>query len=122
MYHSARMRVCKRVNDIVKNAHDFPHRERPFLKRVPKRFALDVGHRIVEQLSVFTRREQRHDVRVLKLRRDLDLAPESLAIYARGKLRRQYLYHDLAAEGLVGRDENAAHARAGELALYVVRG
>jgi hypothetical protein len=59
---------------------------------------------------------------MLELRRYLNLATKSLAIHARRELGRQYLYHDLAAEGLVGSDENAAHARAGELALYVVRG
>ena len=61
-------------------------------------------------------------MRMLKLRGNLDLAPEPLAIDARGELRRQYLYDDLAAERPVGRDEDAAHPGAEELALDLVRG
>jgi hypothetical protein len=106
----------------MKNSNDVPDGERTFLESIAKRFALDIWHSIVEKLAVLARREQRDDMRMLQLRRNLDLAAETLAIDAGCELGRQYFYHDLSAEGSVGGDENATHARAGELALYVIRG
>src|SRR5690349_12601833 len=59
---------------------------------------------------------------MLQLGRDLDLALEPLAIDARRQLGRQHLDHDLAAECVLGRRENAAHPAANELVAQAVGG
>ena len=51
------------------------------------------------------------------MRGDLYLATETLTIDAGSELGRQHLHDDMAAEGLVERDEGAAHAAAGQLPI-----
>ena len=58
---------------------------------------------------------------MLELRSNLDLAAKTLAIYTRTQLRRQNLDYYSSAEGSVGRDEDAAHSTARQLALDIVR-
>jgi hypothetical protein len=59
-------------------------------------------------------------VRVVELRRELDLAPEALDVDPGGQLRREDLDHDLPLERPLGGDEDAAHPAARELLLEVV--
>jgi hypothetical protein len=60
---------------------------------------------------------QRHDVRMLELRRELDLATEAFAVHAGREFRRQDLHHHLPVQRLLRSDEHPAHATARELAL-----
>jgi hypothetical protein len=46
-----------------------------------QRLARDERHRIVDEIFVLAGREERDDVRVLKLRGNLDLATEPAAVY-----------------------------------------
>lgn len=53
---------------------DFPNRHCAVLfEGGSKRLALDIGHRIVENVPVFAGGQKRYDVGVLKLRSYLDL-------------------------------------------------
>ncbi len=64
--------------------------------------------------------QQRHDVRVGKPRRQLHFAAEPIAVDPGRQVGRQHLDDDLAAEGVLPRHKDAAHAATGELALYGV--
>jgi hypothetical protein len=59
-------------------------------------------------------------VRVLELRRDKNLSPETLGADSFGDILGQDLDHDLAIEMDLGCKEHAAHAAAPELAFYAV--
>ena len=56
-------------------------------------------------------------MRVLKLRRDLNLAPEPVSTDTGGNLFRKDLYDDTTVEKLFGRDKNAAHPSTAKLTL-----
>ena len=129
MHDAAAMRVGERFDDVVQNPNDIANRQTAAPgNRRPQRLALDERHRVVQQLALDRRaiaggsgpstdgmrpgRQQRDDVRVLQLRGDLDLALESLAVHACRQLGRQHLDHDLPAERVLGRGEDAAHSAA----------
>jgi hypothetical protein len=59
-------------------------------------------------------------VRVLQLRRDLNLAPETLAIHAGGEVWWKNFDDDIPIQRALGRKKHSAHAAAGELALQLV--
>lgn len=58
-----------------------------------------------------------NDVRVLQLGRQADLASEALGVHARGKLWRQNLDHNFAAESCLVCDKHTRHPSSAELAL-----
>ena len=67
-------------------------------------------------------REHGHDVRMLELGGELDLAAEAVHADAGGEFRREHLDHHRAAERRLLRDEHARHATAPELTLEDIRG
>src|SRR6266550_2626285 len=82
-----------------------------------QRLAVHERHGEVRQAVRLARGEQRHDVWMLELGRQEDLALETFERDLRRGLRREHLDHDLAVErGLLG-DEHARHPTAAELAL-----
>ena len=61
-------------------------------------------------------------MRVLKLRRDLDLPLEPLTVHPGGQLRRQDFDDYLSSQGVLGRGEYAAHPAAYQLVVDPVGG
>ena len=59
---------------------------------------------------------------MLQLGRELDLAPESLAIDPRGEFRREDLDHHLSVQRSLGGQKHSAHTAARQLALQFVLG
>ena len=120
--HPARMRVGERVHHIVQNASHRTRRERSaVLNSVLERLTLNEGHCVKQQFAVLAGAIQRNDVRMLQLRRHLDLATESLAIHSRREFRREHLDDHFAIERPLHRKKDAAHPAAQELALEHVR-
>ena len=104
---------------------DQPHRlvdgELPLaLEARAKRLAFDVRHHVVQQAVRLAGVEQRQQVRVLQVRRDLDLAQESLGAEHRGELRLEHLDRDVAVVLEVVREVDRRHAARAELALDAV--
>ncbi len=123
MDDAARVRKRERVDYVMQNPRHFARAELLLaLERRAQRLAFDVRHRVPEQIALLAGREQRHDVRVLQLRGDLDLAAEPVAIDAGGELGRQHLDDDVAAEHAVDGDEDAAHAATGQLVIELIVG
>ena len=107
----------------MQNPHDLAGGELLLpLERGAQRLALDVRHRVPEQIALLAGREERNDVRVLQLRGDLDLSAEAVAIDAGGQLRREHLHDDVSAEHAVDGDEDAAHPATGQLVIELIVG
>ena len=122
MDYAARVRVGQRIRHVVQDPHDIARRKlHVFVERMPQRLTFDVRHREVQQVAGGTGGVQRHDVRMLELRGELDLAPEPLAVLARREVRGQDFDDDLPVQRLLGRHEHTAHAAAGQLAFQDVR-
>jgi hypothetical protein len=120
------VRVGEGARDVLEDGHGLADRERSALESGAQRLALDERHDEVRQWRrrrhggvgrYFARREHRHDVRVLKRRREHDLAFEPIDRDGRGQLIRQDLHDDGAPERVVAGDENGRHAAAPELPL-----
>ena len=72
--------------------------DRAGLQSLAKGRASDVRHGIERQPIHVARREQRHDMRMLKTRREPDLALEPVRGHAGAELRREQLHDDLPPE------------------------
>ena len=122
MHDAARVRVGERVGDILEDAHGVAHGQLALAGETrAQRLALDERHRVVEDVAFAARREQRHDVRMLQRRGELDLAVEAVDADLRRQLGRQDFDDDLAGEpGFFG-EEHAAHAAAAQLPLDAIR-
>ena len=93
------------------------------LRRGAERLSFHEGHRVPEQVAVLARAQHRHDVRMMQLRGQHDLSAKALAIDAGREVGLQHFHDDSTAERLLDRDEDTAHAAAGQLAVDdVVRG
>ena len=75
-----------------------------------ERLALDVRHHVEQQSVGFARVEQRQEVRVLQVGRDLDLGEEPLDADDRAELRLQDLERDLAVVPDVAREIDRRHS------------
>ena len=83
MNDAAPMRVRERVEHVVQNARHRARRELPGVdQRIAQRHALDEWHRVPQQIAMLAGVEHGHDMWVLELRDEHDLATESLAIHA----------------------------------------
>ena len=121
--HPALVRVGERLHHVVEDADHVAHRQRALaLHACAERLALDEGHGVVQQLLVLAGREERHDVRMLELRGELDLAPEPVDVHPRGEIGRQHLDDDRPRQRALPGDEHAAHPPAHELAIELVGG
>jgi hypothetical protein len=122
MDHAFGVGVSERVAHFAEDPDSLPHRQLALAHQLgPERFALDVGHHVVEDIAGGAGGEQRHDVRVLQPGGQLDLAAEPVLVDAGRHLGREDLDDDLAAELDFVRQEDAAHAPATELLLDPVR-
>ena len=82
MHHTAGMRVRKGIGDVVHDAHHIARAKAAFAcNGSAQRFAFDKRHGEPQQPAAFTGRQQRHNVRMLQLRGDLDFAAEPFVIH-----------------------------------------
>src|SRR5687768_11595619 len=87
-----------------------------------QRLSANERHREVRFPADIARREHRDDVRMLKLRRQLNFSPETLGADPGCNFIGQNLYHDAALELLLRCQKDATHGSAAELALHGVFG
>ncbi len=119
--HAARMRVGQRVGDLAQDPGCFGNRKLAVADQpLPQRLAFDIGHDIVQETVGLTRIEQRQDVRMLQLGRDLDLAKESIAPHGGSELGPEHLHRDFAMVLQVLREIYGCHAAAPDLAIESV--
>ena len=116
--HAPPVRVVQRVGDLDRDRHRFGRRQ-PRLRHetIAERFPLDVGHDGVEETSRLAGVQQRHDVGVLELGRDPDLAEESLGADRRGDVRVEHLDRDSALVAPIVREVDVRHAAPTQLAV-----
>jgi hypothetical protein len=74
-------------------------------------------HGVVRESVDVAGGKQRNDMRMLKARRELDLALESIGRNTGAELRRQQLHDDPAAEACFLGEQDTRHAAAAQLAL-----
>jgi hypothetical protein len=105
----------------VDDAHGIGNRQFPLAHQpVAQRLAGDKRHHVEKEVALRTGAEHREDVRMLQLYGDFDFLPEPRCTDLTGELWRQELDHHLAAERHLGGQEEATHAAAAQLLLYVV--
>jgi len=121
MHHAALVRVGQRRCDLVGEPDRFLHRKPGFaVQPVAKRLALHVGHDVVEEPVGFPRVEERQDMGVGKLGRDLDFPDKPLGAQCCGEFRPKDLDRYLAAVLSVLSEVDGRHPAAAELALEKV--
>ena len=117
MHDAPVVRVRQRVRDIVQDPQDVVDRKSQLAQQpAAQRLTVDVRHGEVQDAVRLTGGEHRNNVRVLQLRRDLNLATEPLHVHA-GQLGVEHLDHYLSVEGAFAGEKHAAHPAAAELAL-----
>ena len=117
------VRVGERARDLAQHAHPVGDGKLTFtLESRAERFAVDERHREIGQPIALAGGKQRHDVRMLQPRGELDLSFEALDRYARRHLGRQDFDHHPAVKSAVFGDEDARHAAPAQLALQGVGG
>src|SRR6266545_185799 len=110
------MSVCERRQHIPKNPNDIVDGQRSISRDARlERLTLDQWHRVIRQAYRVARCQHRNNVRVLKLRSDLNLPSETLEVYRGSKIRRENLDHNLPLESSVLGDEHSRHPTAAEL-------
>lgn len=78
--------------------------------------ALDVRHHVPEKPFCRTRIEEREQVRMLKIRRDADLAQESLGAQYSAELGIEHFERDQAVVSNVPREVDRSHSTTSEFA------
>ena len=118
MYDSCLMCVCKRGRDLAENANSFGNGKLAGLRQSrAQRVAADERHCVIRKPVGFPGGKEWHDVRMLELSGELDLAAESIDADGRRHFGWQNFHHDLSAESGFVRNEHARHAAAPELVL-----
>jgi hypothetical protein len=93
------VRVRQTIRDVTKEAHSLPKRQFPLsCHKRAQGFAANEGHRIVQKVAGEPGAQQRNDVRMLELRRQLNLASKALEADARREFGGQHFDDDLPAE------------------------
>ena len=122
VHHAALVRVGERGGDVAQEPDRLGDRQLAVtVQPGAERFAVHERHREVREARRLAGGEQRDDVRMLKLRGELDLAAEPVDAHARRELGQKHLHHDLPPQRDLRRHEHPRHAAAPELALEVVR-
>ncbi len=123
VHHAVPVRVSERVAYVSQDPHRFTHGQGARVRDAgTQRLARDVRHDVVQQVALGSGGEHRHDVGMLQLGGELDLALESLGAHTSGQLGRQHLHHHATAEAHLLGEEDATHAAAAELAFDAVGG
>ena len=118
MHHTLALRVGERLRDLGGDPHRILERELVLaLQPGAERFALHVGHHVVEETLPGARVVQREDVRMLQPGGDLDLAQEPLGPHHRRQLGVQHFDGDPTVVLQVLGEEYRRHAAPTELTL-----
>jgi hypothetical protein len=122
VHDTALVRVFERFGDIAQDADRIPDWQRPVAAQSrPQRLALDEWHRIEGHPRGLAGGENGDDLRVLELRRELNLPFEAVSADPSRQLGREHLHNDAAPERLFDRDEDTRHPAAPKLPLEGVR-
>ncbi len=115
------VRVVERSADFGRDAHRVRDGELLLaLEAVAQRLAVDERHDVEEKGSGRPRIEERQDVRMLQVRRGLDLAEEPLGADHRRQLGPEHLDGDPALVPDVLGQEHGRHAARANLALEAI--
>ena len=118
MHHALTVRVRERLGDVAQNGNDVVQRKQPVsIEPRTERLAINERHRVVEQLATDRRGEQRHDVRMLEARRQLDLTTKTLGADPLRELGCEDLHDDASAQRPLFGKKNARHSTTAELPL-----
>ena len=121
MHQILLVRVAERGGDLTGQPQRNVYRQlRLALQPRPERLARDVGHDVVEEVAGRPRVEQRHDVRMIQPRGDLDFAQEALAADHRGNLRLQHLDRHLPPVPDIVGEIDGRHAAGADLGFDAV--
>jgi hypothetical protein len=108
VHHTMRMRVGEGRDHVPQCTHGFGDRKLTLPRQSgPQRLASDVWHDEVGKPLGFARGKQRHNVGVLKLGSELDLASKSLDINAGGEFWEENLHYNLTPQCSLMCDENS---------------
>src|SRR5439155_11464755 len=106
---------------VAQDADGFGNRQRSRLHQpLAQRVSVDERHRVIRKAVRFPGAQDPDDVRMLQLRRELNLALEALHTDALAELRRQDLDDHFAAEGALGGHEDTGHPPTAQLALEAI--
>ena len=116
------MRIVERARHVTEQLRSVAHRELSVpVQPVAQGFTLDERHGVVQCTAVENPGgEEWDDMRMLKTRGELDLAPEPLHTERFREIRAQNFDDDLAPERRVGGEEDPRHATARQLVLQRV--
>ena len=122
MNDAALVRVSERICDGDRNPHRLVDGQLLFaMETRAKRLAFDERHDVVQQAVRFAGVEQREQVRMLEIRRDADLAQESLRPEDGAELGVEHFERDEPLMLEVAREVDRRHAAAAQLAFDDVR-
>jgi hypothetical protein len=114
----ALVRVGEGRGDVAEDVDALADRHRCARdKQVAQRPPFDERHREERNPVGLAGGDDRHDVRVLQPRDELDLAMEPVEAHATGQVRWKELDDDLAVQAPLGGQEDVTHPAATELAL-----
>jgi hypothetical protein len=108
--HPVSVRVVERARHRCRDPHSLIRRElalapQPATQRLP----FDVGHHVEEEAFGFPRVEERQEMRVLQVGRELDLSEESLPAQHSPQLRAEHLECDLSVVAKMWRRSRARY-------------
>jgi len=110
MHHALPVCIVDGVGNVVKNPDSLSDGQLTgSLQSSAQRLSFDARHRIIKQIVFRAGKEERHDVRMLQSRGQLDLAAEATDVESGTQLRRQNFDDDIAAERDFADDEDARH-------------
>jgi hypothetical protein len=119
--HATFVRVVQRIGDLRGDARGIRYRKLPLaLEPRAERLALHEGHHVVEQTGRASGIEEREDVRVLQIGRELYLAEKSLRSEQRRELGVKHLDRDAAMVLEVLREIDRRHPARTELAFDAI--
>ena len=107
MYDRVEMRECQGLYDVTQDIDALCDSERSSLQPLVQRLSIDERHDVVRQFPTRARRENRDDVRVVKLRRKVNLPTKTLDVYDALEIRRQQLDRHAARQRQLDRFEHA---------------
>jgi len=115
------MGLGKRVSHFAENPRRIVDGQLPFaIEPLAQRFPLHVRHHVPEDPVGAAGIVQQQDVRVLELRRDLDLPQEALGAQRLGQVLAQHLDRHLTVMSLILREVDRRHPARADLAFYDV--
>ena len=121
MNHTVRVRVIQRIGNFGGDSDRvLDGKELLAVQPVAQRFAFDERHHVVEHSAGFAGIVQRHDVRMLEIRRRPDLGEKSLRAERRREVGMQHLERDLPVVAYVLGEINGGHSATPELAVNAV--